>query len=510
MSHVVVFNASLKTVKIATTPVTYLTEVRDEACQKFCVGRDQFTLKYNNKPISLSQQIRLAGLPPGARLELVQASRSPTVIAVALQLPASEKGVRLTNKFASNTSLWEILRQFESGEANYNFTQRGVPQLSTGGASGAGRLNYETPVLTIMPSHREVSSFVDLQKTLTQNGFDSGSASLRLNFRDSGKPLEEAMKEISQYFQSSEPAPSESPAESSAADELLAKAKAAFGIPETTENEEPEAHPDPMDIDSQVAHEPAPETTVASRDDAVNDIPSDAPTSPPAQRSNLPKNVQIFAAPTSSTPQAARQAHNERDYDPTIEHAKAHQLSLQGRTRNQRLLSDKELEAQETARQERLAEIAQKGGSLRVRMPDGTMMQMDMSRTDTAMELYDFVSGFLERKTEPFQLKHTNKTGKLVPISKDKKRLIQDLGLSSRETVTFLWDQGASDEARLSRTILAPEFLSQARELKVEEPVVKDEPEPAPSTKSEGKKKAMSASEKENKIAAMMKKRFFK
>jgi len=83
--------------------------------------------RYQNKPVPLSQQIRLANLPQAARLELVQASRSPTVISVALQLPQS----RLTQKFASNTSLWEILRYFESGDgANYNFTQRGVAEMS--------------------------------------------------------------------------------------------------------------------------------------------------------------------------------------------------------------------------------------------------------------------------------------------------------------------------------------------------------------------------------------------
>ena len=45
MSHVVVFNSYAKTVKITTTPTKYLTEVRDEACQKFGVNKEQFTLK---------------------------------------------------------------------------------------------------------------------------------------------------------------------------------------------------------------------------------------------------------------------------------------------------------------------------------------------------------------------------------------------------------------------------------------------------------------------------------
>ena len=46
MSHVVVFNSYARTIKIPTTPTKYLTEVRDEACQKFGVSKDQYTLKY--------------------------------------------------------------------------------------------------------------------------------------------------------------------------------------------------------------------------------------------------------------------------------------------------------------------------------------------------------------------------------------------------------------------------------------------------------------------------------
>jgi tether containing UBX domain for GLUT4 len=45
MSHVVVFNAAARSHRIPTSPVTYLTEVRDVACQKFGVSKEQFTLK---------------------------------------------------------------------------------------------------------------------------------------------------------------------------------------------------------------------------------------------------------------------------------------------------------------------------------------------------------------------------------------------------------------------------------------------------------------------------------
>ena len=56
MSHVVVFNSSAKSVKIPTTPTTYLTQVRDEACQKLSMSKDQFTLKYDEYSLVLGME----------------------------------------------------------------------------------------------------------------------------------------------------------------------------------------------------------------------------------------------------------------------------------------------------------------------------------------------------------------------------------------------------------------------------------------------------------------------
>ncbi|KAI8936017.1 hypothetical protein NX059_007519 [Plenodomus lindquistii] len=539
MSHVVVFNSYARTVKIPTTPVKYLTEVRDEACQKLGVNKDQYTLKYNNKPIPLSQQIRLANLPQGARLELVQASRSPTVISVALQLPKS----RLTQKFASNTSLWEILRYFESGNgANYNFTQRGVPEMN-GGESGAGRLNYEMPVITVMPSHKEQSTFVDLQQTLSQLGFDSGSALLKLTFKNSGMPLEEAMTQITQYFKTEEPAAASSEGahaattsqQSSIPDPDKAAPEAAETVAgETVRNDEPDPDPEPIQVDKKPASVSTTEPEVSTENPATNNIEnifpaaalaaatttgSSAPletsnvsSKSPARSSPQPRNVQIFSASTSSTPQAARSDFNESDYLPTVEHAKSHQAALLTKQRNTRLLSDKELEEQEKVRQEKINSAAEKGGALRIRMPDGTLIQMNFTKEDTADALYEFVKGFLEKKNEPFKLNYTSPTGRLVLIPQDHKRLIQDLRFFNNELITFQWADNASAEARASRKTLADEWQAQAQTLKVEEPAVPESAGPAKGlTVAEGKRKAvMSSEEKESKLKSLLGKGFFK
>lgn len=485
----------------------------------------------------LSQQIRLANLPQGARLELVQASRSPTVVSVALQLPASEKGVRLTQKFASNTSLWEILRYFESVDGtNYNFTQRGIPEMS--GASGAGRLHYETPVITVMPSHREQSDFIGLQQSLAQLGFDSGSALLKLSYKNSGLPLEEVMAQISQYFkteQSASAGAEEAHAATSAQEvsqptlETAAPEAATTVAGETIRNEEPD--PEPMEVDTSSSNLPveepempaegvtarnvgdtSPAATLEAATTTTNATSSDPPVAIP-QETSQPRDVQIFSAPTSSTPQAARNAFNESDYLPTIEHAKVHQAQLLNKTRNTRLLSDKELEEQEKARQEKLDAAAARGGALRIRMPDGSLIQMSFSKDDTADVLYDFVKGFLDRKTEPFELKYTSPTGRLVLIEKNTKRLSHDLRFSLNELITFQWAENASAEARASRSTLAKEWQAKAKALKVEEPVA-EEKSKAPAqgqAVAEGKRKAgMSSEDKESKLKSMLGKTLFK
>jgi tether containing UBX domain for GLUT4 len=164
--------------------------------------------RHNRKQLDLSLSYRLSGLSSGAKLELVQISRSPSVVTVGLQLPESEaRGApngRILDKFPSTTTLWMVLRKFEAGVAGTgparNLTSRAVP--SADGGDVAGRLYYEIPVLQIL--EREVSSFTDLQKTLAQLGFNSGNVLIRLSFRRTEEPIEEAMAKIGEFFKSSE------------------------------------------------------------------------------------------------------------------------------------------------------------------------------------------------------------------------------------------------------------------------------------------------------------------
>src|SRR3954471_6278059 len=158
--------------------------------------------RYKNKVVDLSQTFRQTGFPSGATLELIVASTSAGVVSVALQLP--EDGGRLTDKIPSNTTLWRILRKFESTEGkNYNFTARGSAGVESG-SSGAGRIYYEMPNLNILG--RECLTFGDLQKTLQDFGLNKGTALLKLSFKKTQQPFEEALTEIGEYFKEEEAA----------------------------------------------------------------------------------------------------------------------------------------------------------------------------------------------------------------------------------------------------------------------------------------------------------------
>ncbi|RMZ81966.1 hypothetical protein DV737_g2265, partial [Chaetothyriales sp. CBS 132003] len=203
-AHVVVIDASARRATVKTTPNKHLSDILDEACARLGLKAGNYGLKNNNRQVDLSRTFRLSGLSPGAKLELVLLSKSAGVVSVALQLAPADPdsaGVpngRLTDKFPSNTTLWQLLRRFEEGVAGgapkRNLTQRALPSAD----KGAGRLFYQQPVLNIM--NREISSLPDLNKNLAQLGYNSGSVLIRLAFKPTDTPLEDAATHIARYF----------------------------------------------------------------------------------------------------------------------------------------------------------------------------------------------------------------------------------------------------------------------------------------------------------------------
>lgn len=404
--------------------------------------------------------MRLAGLVSGAKIELAQASRSPSVVSVALQIPDAEaKGSdnRIFDKFASNTTVWMVLRQFESleGPSQRNFTGRSAPVSSVHG-SGGGRLHYETPVIQVMG--RELSSFTELQMTLAQLGFNHGSALLRLTFRTTRTPLEEALQEIGQYFTTAEQL-GDSMVEKSVSNEGQQATPGTQGV-KSSESKTITT----VAVGAEASTTAAPtslerdlDTTISSGVSGRNDTPK-----------NLPRDVTIFSPTSSNTPRAAQQPFNEKDYEPTVDHAKLHQSRLAAEGTNKRLLSDAEISAQAEARANQKANVQQV--QIKVRFPDQMQALTTFSKADTAKSLYGFVRGTIVHEHEPFELRFSTSNGfKTVPTdSNDDPKLIGQLGMVGRVLVNMIWAGGASIEARTS-SVLKAEYCQKAQVIEANE-----------------------------------------
>ncbi|EXJ79043.1 hypothetical protein A1O3_08544 [Capronia epimyces CBS 606.96] len=459
-SHVVVIDSTARRSTIKTTPNKTLSEVLEEACGKLGLNAAQYGLRHNNKQVDLSRSIRLSGLSSGAKLELVQLSKSAGVVSIALQLPESESrglpNARLTDKFPSSTTVWLVLRKFEAGVAGgtnppRNLTARGVASTQDG-TSGAGRLYYEQPVVQVM--NRELSSLTDLQKSLAQLGLNSGTALLRLSFRPTDTPLEEAMVQIQGYFDSVE--------------------GPAIERTETQEATLPEEPQRPSDDKIDTTEDNQPQKAPVSQDDA----PKPSSPQPEIVSSSTGRQVSVFRPPSSHTPSAALISHNEADYMPTVEHAHSHQRLLQTQGRNQRLATEAELAAQ--ANEEAAKWAAVKEVEVKIRLPDQSAVSAKFGQSDTAADLYNFVRECLDEKwrSEQFTLRSPGARGKNEVIPDDPgKKLIRDIQLKGRVLAIFGWDDHtASIEAQNTKAVLKEELRVQAQDLTIPDiPTVAEE-----------------------------------
>ncbi|KFY18965.1 hypothetical protein V491_04645 [Pseudogymnoascus sp. VKM F-3775] len=287
VAHVVVTDTGLQRYQIKVVPETHMSDVRNQACTRSKFDPSNYGLKHNNKPVDLSRTFRQSGLSSGAKLELVVASKSPTAVAVALQLP---DGTRLTDKFPSNTTLWLILRKFEASDTkNLNFTARSIADTA---ARSSGKIFYEMPVLNVM--NREFGTFVDLQKTLSQIGISSGSILLRLNYRQTETPLEVATAEIGQYFKEVE------------------EAAQSTGENATTTSTAPGADGSITDQIAKV-EEPTVQSPSSQASSSVSGLaqPAETPVSDEGVAGPGQRMISVFSAPTSTVPRAAQQEFND-------------------------------------------------------------------------------------------------------------------------------------------------------------------------------------------------------
>ncbi|KAF5723504.1 UBX domain-containing protein [Fusarium mundagurra] len=487
-TNVVVIATDLRRATIKVNPGTYLIDVLEEACRRLNLSSDKYLVKHRQKTVDLSVPFRTSGLSPGAKLELVQKSKTPSAIQVALQVPPPEgreiPGGRLIQKFPSDLTIWKLLRQFESGEAsngrNINITGRGIAQMSGDTGNGSGQLYYETPVLNIMG--RELSTFADFQKTLSQLGYNSGSVLIRLDYRKTDKTLYDAMTEIGQFFKDTEdedlkaevPAAKVELAPEQGAQKPEEQAQRETQDSQMTENQAEQTQ-DPGSIQQET------EPKAANEDNM--DIDSSQPGDPLAP-------INVFLAPSGSTPAAALAPATDADFAPTIAHAQLHQARLQGDSRNKRLLSDRELEEKAAAEAARINAI--KSVLVKVRFPDNTSSDWEVSPSHSGQFLYDAVRHVMAHNNQPF---HLVLPGTKIVIKDDpspSNGLIKAYKLSGRTLINLVWDDAVPSAVR-KEPFLKANIAQKGQQVKVPEIIASNDQEeeapvarPAQTEKGEG------------------------
>ncbi|KAI0452768.1 GLUT4 regulating protein TUG-domain-containing protein [Xylaria acuta] len=487
-TNVKVVGTDLRQVTIKVNPGTYLTEILEQACSKLKVSNDRYLLKHKQRQLDLSQTFRTSGLIPGARLELVVRANTPTAVNVALQLPSPESSTfpphgRVSEKMPSDFTIWQVLRQFESGKAsagkNLNITARGIPQTSNGTQAGSGQLYYEIPNIII--ENRTLSTFVDFQKTLSQLGYNSGGVLMRLSFQKTDRLLSDAMREIGEYFKSEEQENVLHKNEGIGVDEKSASASEPAASPNEARCSAPEA-PTPTEVVPLAATAKEPTTTQDTAGTNVMDIDE--------EMSSGLRPVTIFSAPASSTPVAALRPDSEEDYAPDISHAKAHQKLLKSLGENKRLLSDRELEEKAAAEEAKVAAV--KSIKIKVRFPDNYSAEWTFGPEDTGASLYGEVRSIMANSSTPFRLVLP---GTRTVIKEDaSSKLIKGYRLSTNTLVNFTWDDDVPADIR-RQPLLKSSAVGQAQEVFVPEvPEIEVKQEgpsapaqaPAPRNDSEG------------------------
>ena len=295
---------------------------------------------------------------------------------------------------------------------------------------------------------RDYTSSTELQKSLGQIGINTGSVLLKLGFRTTETPLEESLQQITSYFESIEVNKSAGAHAEPLSQQASEPATSQPESTESTHNLEP-SDQNTAPTPSAPSDDAAPEPSIASEKEEAQDSTTLSPTAAAIPGIST-RPVTVFAPPSSAVPQAARAGHNPADFEPTADHARLHQARLASSARNKRLLTDSEIAAQEAAEAQKLASV--NGVELKIRYPDGSQVVSRFSVEDTAKDLYAQVRSLMAADGEPFSLSYVGSKGPKV-LPKGEEKLIKDLGLIGRVIITFLWDDGASPQARASPSL---------------------------------------------------------
>lgn len=192
-----------------------------------------------------------------------------------------------------------------------------------------------------------------------------------------------------------------------------------------------------------------------------------------ANVASKPLSITVYAPASSGTPKAASLPHNEKDYEPTAQHATSVLGRLQTSGRNTRLPSDAEIEQIEKEKAQKAAAVTTI--KIKVRYPDSYVVDFVCTADITANDFYQMVSDSLIDGSRPFKLRGLwKKSGPQSDIPHSNLTLSPKLGFENKSTLHILLLDRVTDEDR-NGPMLKPQYAAIAKELIV--PVIQeDEP----------------------------------
>ncbi|CAK7203475.1 hypothetical protein SEUCBS139899_006209 [Sporothrix eucalyptigena] len=519
----VVISTDLRRVTVKAPSGGYMIDVLEEACTKLKLNYESYQLKHSNKLINPTDPIRAAGLPQGAKLELVLKSKTPTAVTVALRLPPSEAGLGIPNnrvsaKVRNDTPLWKLLRHFEESDGakqnGLNITARGVPRTShTGTAvaagsavgSGSGQLYWEAPVLKFCG--RELTSLSDFRKTLSQVGIDAGSQLIMLEFRTSDKTLQEAMEEVQMQLEAADAdAAAVLAAPVAKTEPASATATATTPAPASTED---------IKSSQPSAEAAAPKATSAGAepkdvDTTPSTVPPTAPSTTAAPRTTSElQPVQVWSPPKASSGTLAAASlrwskEPESTFAPSIAQMKAHQKQLEEAGRNKRLKSDEEIEEEKREREAKAAAVSRV--DVRIRFPDGYTVLWSFANGATGATLHAAVRSVLAAgvQNQEFRLAPPMSRESIQDSADGKKHdLVRNYGMRGGMVVNFL--RGADVPAPpAGQSYIKPGVAALAQDIVVPQ-IAADDDEDDDAEEKAAASKAANDAKRANKTEAMNK-----
>ncbi|KAG5993281.1 hypothetical protein E4U43_003552 [Claviceps pusilla] len=321
---------------------------------------------------------------------------------------------------------------------------------------------------------RDFSTFADFQKTLAQLGHHSGNVLIRLSFRRTDQTLYEAMEQISQSFlQEAESQDQAAPSGTDAAaaadttkkdgeeddsltEELRRQDAPTTGGDKVTPEEMATAETASTLFEAPSANE---DIALQNRTDAANDDPTCS-----ASPEDPYQPVNVFLAPTGTTPAAALVPTSESDFTPTVAHAQLHQARLLQSSRNKRLSSDKELQDKAAAEEARIASI--RSVLVKIRFPDNTSSEWQASPMATGSFLYQAVRHVMADASQKFHLLLPGSKTLIKDDTSQAHNLVKAYKFSSRMLVNLVWDDSVPASVR-KQPFLRAHVAQKGQEVKV-------------------------------------------